>query len=147
MKKLTHIIALLFCLAGFAQREARTPIQATFGRYGADCSAGRGICSFALSKSETGKYSMKNSENTILLSINNTALAADEQIKIAGKLFNSIKENEKPVFIQEESIRLDSISLENLNINGKFKIIPAGNYPMKITKEQIEIVLTLKTTD
>jgi hypothetical protein len=147
MKKIINIIALLFCITSFAQTESKTPAQATFGRYGADCSSGRGICSFALSKSETGKYSIKNSENTIVLTINNMALTAEEQIKIAGKPFSSIKENEKLVFIQEEAMRLDSISLENLNVNVRFKIIGAGNYPMKITKDKTEIVFTLKTAN
>lgn len=137
-------IVMLFTFGPITQSGITT--TATFGRH-SDCSTGRGACSFSLSKFETGMYSRKTADNTVTLEIDNRTLKDEEQKKIAGKLFSEIKEGETPVFVQQESIALDSTAIENLNLNRKYNRIVAGNYPMQITKDKTEIVFQLKNTD
>ena len=139
-------ITIIFLLPLLSAAQSGIATAATFGRH-SDCASGRGACSFSLSKSETGKHSRKASENTLVLEMNNGTLTNEDQIRIAGKPFKNLKENEGTVFIQYEAIMLDSTSLEALNLNGKLKWIPAGNYPMQITKDKTEIIFTLKTSN
>lgn len=137
-------IILLFAVTTYAQSGIAT--YATFGRY-SDCSTGRGACSFSLSKTETGIYSRKTDNNTITLEISNSRLKEEEQNKIAGRLFATIKEGEKLVFVQQETITLDSTSIENLNLDRRFNRIIPGNYAMQITKDKTLIVFQLKNAD
>ena len=145
MKKfLSAIMILLLPSIAVAQTENKsTPAQATFGRYGSDCSSGRGACSFTSSKTTAKttdfRTSKKISEHTILLEIKRTALSSDEEIKIAGKPFSQIDAGEILTFVQQQPLEIDIESLHNLAINQKFNTILPGNYPMTIDKDSVKI--------
>lgn len=121
--------------------------QATFGRYGSDCSSGRGACSFTSSKTtaKTTDFSTskKISEHTILLEIQRTVLSSDEEIKIAGKSFSQINPGETLAFVQQQPLEIDIESLQNLAINPKFNTILPGNYPMTIDINSVKITFIL----
>ena len=150
MKNILSTTAILLLpLFAAAQTENKTaPAQATFGRYGSDCSSGRGACSFTSAKSNTAKTtefrtSKKISENTMLLEIKRVAITTDEEIKIAGKLFSQINAGEELFFLQQQALTLDIESLQNLEISTKFNTIQPGNYPLVIDKNTVKILFTL----
>ena len=146
MKNTTYFYIALLLVSITTHAQSGIPTKATFGRH-SNCSTGRGACSFTLSKSETGTYSRKTAANTVTLEINNNTLKGEDQIKIAGKYFTTIKEGEMLVFVQQETIILDSISIEYLNLDHRYNRIIPGNYAMKITKDKTEIVFELKNAD
>lgn len=149
MKTYTIAMALLLLsISSFAQTQAKPDaVQTSFGRYGSDCSSGRGACSFAVSKMEIGMVSAKTSRkltaNTIVLEIKRSVIAVSEEIRIAGKPFADFTANEPTVFVQQEDLILSSETLKNLNIEPQYNTIKMGNYPMSITKDKVEVVFTL----
>jgi hypothetical protein len=150
MKK--QLIAMAFALLpllSFAQTQAKfNATQTTFGRYGSDCSSGRGACSFTVYKIDseiiTEKSSKKTAENTIILQINRNAITHDEEIRIAGKPFSTFLANEAIYFVQQEDLYLNPETLQNLNVDAKYTKIAAGNYPMTIGKDKVEVTFILK---
>lgn len=149
MRKKYFLICFLFISQVlFSQSLKTTPSQATFGRYGSDCSSGRGACSFTSSKTATApiqnfRTSKKISENTFLLEIKKNTLTEEEEIKIAGKPFSQIKQNETISFVQEQKLVIDKESLQNLDIDPKFNTVNPGNYPLTVDKETVKILFTL----
>ncbi len=145
-KILVAIAVSLLSVVAVAQNESRKASQASFGRYGADCSSGRGACSFTVSPdANSGQSSKKASDKSVTLEINRNQLTPDEEIRIAGKSFAQFKSTETPIFIQQETIILDKTTLKNLDINPIFNAIQPGNYPMQITKDKVTIVFTLSS--
>jgi len=148
MNNKLYLIMLLFTVGSIAQTENKSmPAQATFGRYGSDCSSGRGACSFTSSKTTAKitdfRTSKKISEHTILLEIKRATLTPEDEIKIAGKLFSQINDGETLTFIQQQQLEIDAESLRNLTINPKFNTILPGNYPMTIDINSVKITFIL----
>jgi len=150
MKKYTIAIAFsLLPLLSFAQTPAKAnATQTTFGRYGSDCSSGRGACSFTVLKIDsdiiTEKTSKRTAENTIILQMNRNAITHEEEIRIAGKPFSTLIDNEMIYFVQQEDLYLNPETLQNLKVDAKYTKIPAGNYPMTIGKDKVEVTFILK---
>ena len=121
------------------------PVQATFGRYGLNCSSGRGACSFSLMKSidSEGRTASKGTGNTFVLTMNRNTISNEDEKRIAGKPFNDFKQSETPIFIQEQMLHLDESTLQYLNIDKSYSNINPGKYKMVITQEQVQILITL----
>jgi hypothetical protein len=152
MKKILPAIVLLLHLASYAQIETKPSItKATFGRYGTDCSSGRGVCSFSVlgeeSKLTTGASSWKVSPNMIILEVQRKMIVAADEIRIAGKPFVQFKENEAPIFIQDEPYILSKDSILNLELNPQYDTIVAGNYELHIGIDKVEIIFNLKSSE
>ncbi len=149
IKLIISTITLLLSLALTAQTQSKpSSVNASFGRHG-DCS-GRGACSFGVNKTATSsleKLAAKVTENTIVLTLNRTAVSQSDELKIAGKLLNDLKINDEVTFVQLDNLIIDATTLQSLNINAKFNKIAPGNYPMIIDKDKIEIVFTLRTSN
>ena len=146
IKALILTAVILLSMASFAQSEKLKPTQTTFGRYGSDCSSGRGACSFTVSaEAKSERLIKKSSEHNITLEINRALLTPEEQIRIAGQLFATIKAGENPKFVQQEALIVDKSSLKSLDINPLYNTIQPGNYPMQITKDKVTIVFTLSS--
>lgn len=147
LKAFIPIVIYLLSMASFAQIEKSKSTQTTFGRYGSDCSSGRGACSFTVSaeSKKSERNTKKVSDRSITLELNRVLLTPEDQIRIAGKLFSTIKDGEHPQFIQQEALNVDSASLRNLDINATYNTIQPGNYPMQITKDKVTIVFTLSS--
>lgn len=144
LKIITATVFLLLPVLAFAQSQKTT---ATFGRH-SDCASGRGACSFSvLSNPQVfeGMVSRKIAEGVFVLEITRSQLSEDEQTRIAGKPFDALKDKANTVFIQQESIFLDTQTLKNLGLKSANNKIEAGNYPMTITKDKVEIIFDLKT--
>lgn len=142
-------LSLFFSIIGFSQTP-RTSTQVTFGRYGGQnqpCMSGRGVCSFSVSNQQTvnGIASKKINETTFALQMSRTAISKEDEIQIVGKNFSEIKENELVSFVQTEDLYIENLVLKNLNIDPKNNKIAAGNYPILFSKENIEILFTLKS--
>ncbi len=139
-------VVMLLSMISFAQTEKLKSTQTTFGRYGSDCSSGRGACSFTVStEAKAERLTKKSSENNITLEIKRALLTSEEQICIAGQTFATIKAGENPKFVQQEPLILDNLSLKSLDINPLYNTIQPGNYPMLITKDKVIIVFTLSS--
>ena len=125
MKK--YAIAMAFTLLpilSFAQTPAKAnATQTTFGRYGSDCSSGRGACSFTVFKIDseiiTEKTSTRTAENTIILQMSRNAITHEEETRIAGKAFSSFIPNETIYFVQQEDLYLNPETLQNLKCRCK----------------------------
>ena len=121
--------------------------QVTFGRY-SNCTSGRGLCSFSVSKTENEMLSVfkthKISENIVVLEVRKSSITIENQIKIAGKPFSDLKENEELFFIQTENFIIDETTLLNLGIERKYNKINPGNYQMIAAKDKITITFSLK---
>jgi len=150
MKKYTiAMVFILLPLLSFAQIQAKVnSTQTTFGRYGSDCSSGRGACSFTVLKTDsetiTENTSRRTAENTIVLQINRNAVTQEEEIRIAGKPFSAFMPNEAVYFVQQEDLYLNRETLQNLNVDARYTKISAGNYPMTIGKDKVEVTFILK---
>jgi len=150
MKKYTVAMAfVLLPMVSFAQTPAKAnTTQTTFGRYGSDCSSGRGACSFTVLKIDseiiTEKTSKKTAENTIMLQMNRNVITLEEETRIAGKPFGAFMANEAVYFVQPEDLYLNTETLQNLNVDAKYTKIAAGNYPMTVGKDRVEVTFTLK---
>ena len=72
------------------------------------------------------------------------AITHEEEIRIAGKAFSSLIPNETIYFVQQEDLYLNPETLQNLNVDAKYTKIAAGNYPMTIGKDKVEVTFILK---
>jgi len=151
MKNILSLLPLLFFSAiGSAQTTQSGTTKVTFGRY-SNCTSGRGVCSFSIAKSENGISSTYNTrkinETTFVVQLNKAAIAIEDQIKIAGKPFHQLKENETFLFDQNEALLLDLLTLQNMEIDKKYNTIHPGSYQMIVNKESIEILFVLKAAE
>lgn len=150
MKTFIHAIAIVLLSANCYSQSQAKPVntEVTFGRYGSDCSSGRGACSFTTSKVDPDINFERNakriSENTFVLQLNTSSLTKEEEVRIAGTVFNEVNPNEIVFFVQQSDLLLNRTTLQNLQIDPKYSQIVAGNYPMVISKEKVEITFTLK---
>lgn len=153
MEKLKFILVVMILTAPVAAQSQEKPyaVQRSFGRYGHDCSSGRGACSFAVVKPAdhviSGATSYKINATTIALQMNRAAVSKEEEISIAGKPFASLSSDETPTFIQQDALQIDLETLTRLNIDHRYNQIKAGNYPLNITKDSVEVIFTLTTSN
>jgi hypothetical protein len=148
MKNFLTLLTVMVSVLLHAQAENKTTTQTTFGRYGTNCSSGRGACSFAAAKdpqTESPVSAKKMSEQSFRLKILRNSLTQNDEIKIAGKPFAELAAKEQLVFVQQDDLLLSETTLQNLQINPKYNKIAAGNYPMAINGAIIEVVFTLKS--
>ena len=150
MKNIITGFFVVFCVNSSAQNNQT--VQFTFGRYGGqgnECTSGRGVCSFSISTSDKlseGIILKKRSENSLILQLNKIDVSTENQISITGKPFKDVAENEM-LFLQSNDLYLNEQTLQLLGINTKFNKFPKGEYPIKNTREGLEIIIELKTSD
>jgi len=150
MKKLKFLFSSLFAVgtffSGYAQVAAKES-SASFGRYGKDCSTGRGICAFNVQQgivsTNTARSSQKISDNTFVFKISRMNLTVQDEIGIAGKAFSDIGTGEKILFQQFDTISLDKNTVGNLGFPASLNKISEGNYPMMIYPDRIEVIFTV----
>ncbi len=143
-----YLLVLLLPLTLAAQDETTVSTSSTFGRYN-NCTSGRGACGITIDPSNNGKhaaaiYSKTMSEQSFILTINRTALVAEDEIRIAGKRFSEIQPDEQLQFVQEETLLVSGISLQNLRLDRSANKIYPGIYPMFLSKDKVEIFFTLR---
>lgn len=147
MKKILLTVTILsLSLSAYCQNELGTAAQISFGRYGSDCSSGRGSCSFTASKPGIGifpKNARKISKNSFQLEIDKKSLTKEEQVRIFGMPLSEINPEEIEFFLQEEALLLSKETLQNLKIDTQYAEILSGNYSMTLTRDTIKIVFTL----
>jgi len=150
MKKLKFLFSSLLAIgtyySGYTQVTAKES-TATFGRYGNDCSNGRGICAFNVQQApvntNTAKSSQKISDNTFVFKISRKNLTVQDEIRIAGKAFSDILTGEKILFQQIDTISLDKNTVGNLGFPASLNKIAVGEYPIIIYSDRIEITFTV----
>jgi hypothetical protein len=152
MKKIVLRIAILsLSITSHCQNALKTVSEVSFGRYGFDCSSGRGACSFNVSKENTGitygKNAKKVSENSFQLEIDKNSLTKQEQVRVFGMPLSEINPDETIFFVQEETLTLSIATLETLQIEARYSKIATGYYPMTITRDKVKIVFTLQEPD
>lgn len=150
MKTFIYTVTILLLSGTVFGQTQEKPVNAdvTFGRYGSDCSSGRGACSFTAAKPNSDvileKNSTRVSPTSFLLQLKRSVLTKDEEVRIAGTVFNEVNSEEALFFVQETDLSLSSTTLQNLKIDTKYSLIAAGSYPMVITKDKVEITFSLK---
>ncbi len=146
MKKIIFTMTML-SLSIFSHCQNAKATQVSFGRYGSDCSSGRGTCSFNVLKDNPvlvyKRNSRKISANTFALEIDQKDLSKAEQIRVFGIPVSEVNPGETTFFVQEEVLLLDKETLENLQIEAQYTTIAAGYYPMTVTRDKVTIVFTL----
>lgn len=148
MKYLLLLLTSLAVQSVSAQYDSRTADSSTFGRHQANCSSGRGACSFTvlsneIAKAADTKFATKISGATFKLTILRSVLTIADEYRIAGKLFSDIAVGEVIEFVQQDDMTLDNITLTNLSLDlTKNKLYP-GNYPLSVLKDRVEIIFTL----
>jgi len=149
MRRLIFLLQLVVTTISFISAHAQTAKQSTvsFGRFGNDCSSGRGVCAFNTQQTaETGttsKSAVKTSDKTFILRVKRSVLTLQDEVRIAGKPFSDIAESDNILFQQIDAISLDQTTTVNLGFQEHLKKIPSGSYPMSIFKDYIEIIFTL----
>jgi hypothetical protein len=149
LKYAVTLITIAFSITATGQTEKTTaPSSPSFGKFGADCSSGRGACAFTISTPESSrptdtKSAVKVSEKSFTMIIKRSALTSADEIKIAGKPFSQLLIDENLAFVQQETLVIDAVSLANLNLNLSYTKILPDSYPMTVTKDKVEITFTL----
>ncbi len=150
MKNLFTVVAFACStLIASAQVDSRVASSSSgFGRFGSDCSSGRGTCSFTIGRSEHSRPSdaqvvEKMTANSFQLTIKRSSLTASDELRIAGRALNQLPKGEPCVFLQDESLAVDKESLVNLNLNPYYNRILAGNYSMYVTTDNVIITINL----
>lgn len=122
--------------------------SASFGRFGADCSSGRGVCSFNVQQvaatPASSQSAEKTSANTFVVRIKRSEISSPDELKIAGKSFSQIGASERPTFEQSDPVTLDKATLANLGFPSTMNRIPAGNYPISIYTDHVEVTFTVE---
>ena len=141
---------MLLWVGTFAQIQNTQTTKTSFGRYGSNCSSGRGVCSFSVSNTEARQVillrsSTKVSDNSFILEIDRKRLSIDEEISIAGKPFSKISQGEIIDFLQLDSLKVDNASILNLKLKVGYDLIIPGKYSMQISDEKVKIVFTLSS--
>ena len=145
-----HIITATFLFCTFhllAQTNLKgIAAAATFGRYGTNCSTGRGACSF-IAGTQNDRLSFAMSEkvggNILKLTISRIAISMNDELRIAGKPFSEV--TLPTFFVQEMALKIDTTIVRKLAIDTKYNTIAPAQYPMRIDQEKVEIdfVLTI----
>lgn len=147
MKKIIFTMTML-SLSIFSHCQNAKATQVSFGRYGADCSSGRGTCSFNVLKSNPAivylRKSRRISVDTIELEMDQKDLSKAEQVRIFGIPLSEVNPGETTFFVQEDALLLDKETLESLQIDAQYATIAAGYYPMTVTRDKVKIVFTLQ---
>lgn len=147
MKKIIFTMTML-SLSIVSQCQNAKATQVSFGRYGSDCSSGRGTCSFNVLKSNPAMVSLKKSRrvsaNTFELEMDQKDLSKAEQVRIFGVPLSEVNLGETTFFVQEDALLLDKETLENLQIDAHYATIAAGYYPMTVSRDKVRIVFTLQ---
>lgn len=146
MKKIIFTMTMLsFSVISHCQNAKAT--QVSFGRYGSDCSSGRGTCSFNILKSNPtivyARQSRRISANTFELEIDQKDLSKVEQVRVFGMTLSEVNPGETTFFVQEDAMLLEKETLENLQIDAQYTTIAAGYYPMTVTRDKVTIVFSL----
>jgi len=144
---ITSLVFFLLPLVSVAQFTSRTASATpTFGRH-TNCSAGRGACGITIEPSNgkpANTFSKTMSEHSFILTISRKSLLREDEIRIAGKPFNEIRDDDQLLFVQEDILLVSKLSLEHLNLDSATNKIYPGNYPMFLSKDKVEILFTLK---
>lgn len=150
MNKIHSMLTILLLTALFNTLQAQTTSRTatvSFGRYGEECTSGRGACAFNVQNNAANASSTKSSqkidENSLLLKISRNVLSREDEVKIAGKRFSEFAANETPTFLQQDQLILDNTTLQNLGISTTHSTIAIGTYPMTIYNDRIEVKFTL----
>ena len=149
MIKLKFLLNLLVLPVAFLSAGAQVTAKqstASFGRFGNDCSTGRGVCAFsaqqAVATRTTASSAEKKSDNSFVLKIKRTSLTVKDEGMLAGKTFSEINTAENVSFQQLDAIVLDNATLTNLGLDKSLNKIAAGYYPMVIFSDYVEVTFT-----
>ncbi len=106
---------------------------------------GRGLCDLSWSDDGTESRSQagKLSASTFLLKISRQALSEADEINIVGKPLKEILPGETLYFNQPNELLLNGESLKGLKMSSESNSIAAGNYPLFVSPDYIEITFTL----
>jgi len=147
MKKIILTMTMLSLSIACYCQNAKSATQVSFGRYGSDCSSGRGACSFTVTKTGNGNLvqtAKKISAHTVELQIDKSSLTKEEQLRIFGMPLSELNPGEMTFFIQDVALLLTPETLGNLQIDPRYTQIAPGNYPMTVTNDKIKILFTLQ---
>jgi len=115
-----------------------------------DCFRGVGLCDVVV-QSNSAKISdisaYRIATNTIVIQFPIEKITRQDELNIAGKLFSEIKTDEEILFIQEEPLFLNIETVRNLGLEAELNRIAPGFYPIKITREKVEITLTIQPSE
>ena len=149
MKRLKFLFGVSAIATAFGASAQVTAKQSTasFGRFGNDCSSGRGVCAFnaqqTAATATTSKSAEKTSANTFVFRAKRSDLSTQDEIRIVGKAIAELTANERPMFQQVDAITLDAATVSNLGFASAYNKIPAGSYPMNIYSDHVEVTFTV----
>ena len=86
---------------------------------------------------------IKNSATSLILELNISGLSKDDQIKFFGKEYTEITVDEKLTFIQEADYEFSFDVLVHLDLDIRYKYLKKGEYPLEITNDKVQVLLTL----
>lgn len=147
MKK--TIFAAMLLLPGllFAQKDQKIPIDdAGLGKLFPDCIAVGRVCNLFPKEGkaeDANANAIKTRENAFDLEIRRETFSSEKQTAMFGKELSEIRPGETVLFSLEKDLPIDSVFLEAVDIDRKYRIIPAGSYAVEILEEFIIIHLSL----
>lgn len=147
------ILTLLLLITSIllkAQTESN-PLEAGFqtGKK-PDCFRGVGLCDVTVQSTSAKSNDIsayRIATNSIVIQLPVEKLSREDELNISGKLFSEIKADEEILFIQGEPLFLTIETLRNLGLEAELNKIAPGSYPMKITREKVEITFTLTPSE
>lgn len=145
IRLIISVTVLLISLCASAQNLGK-PTQGDFN--GQRCNGSLGICYVTpptTNKSTTMKNytTYKQSEKTMIIELETTALSIEDQIKFFGKEYSKITTNEKLTFVQDADHIFSIEALLYLGFDLSYKNLKKGTYPLSIIKDKVLITLTL----
>ncbi|RXR20948.1 hypothetical protein EQG63_03145 [Flavobacterium amnicola] len=143
IKIMMSIALLLLSEASFAQTQAKIlPVDIR----GVSCQGGSGLCSAMsnFNKENTNSiYVVKESLNTIFLVIDASQLTIEEQKNCFGKEYSKMISNNALQFTQDGDFVFDEKTLLYLGLDPKYTSIKKGSYTCEISKDKIQVKMTL----
>jgi len=89
---------------------------------------------------------IKTSSTSIILELNANRLSKDDQIKFFGKEYAKITACERLTFIQQDDYEFSFYFLLYLDLDTRYKYLKKGEYPLEVTKDNVQVLLTLSRT-
>ncbi len=89
---------------------------------------------------------IRTSPTSLILELYPETLSPEQQIRFFGKAYDLIGAGEKLTFIQQNDYEFSFNALLFLDLDLRYKYLKKGEYPLEISNNKVQVILTLSQT-
>jgi len=110
------------------------------------CNGGHGLCAITLSNlnSQTNTTISYYENGKVDFTIDRSKITIKEELKIVGVELSSATTENELIYAMKDDYFLNSEVTTNLKLSSEYIKIPEGNYPIKVTKDQLIISFNIE---